>query len=158
MAQWRIAGFFGTIAPHPLAPFAPLLRHTCAILENQWRTLHFTYQNTKYQLSVITPNRLDKIAATSVFGSNMADRVLAENTELIPRRTVKFVWCEDRSTASWYAFYVLAPGKNRGKPDRKYHGGWNGERLARNIGTQALQERHPQVYEWMLGVLKDVAS
>ena len=86
----------------------------------------------------------------------MADRILAENTELIPGKTVKFVWREDRSTESWYSFYVVAPGK--GHRYVNYHGGWNGERLARHSGTQSLQERHPQVYKWLLGVLKDVAS
>lgn len=91
----------------------------------------------------------------------MPDKTLTENTGLVQGSAVQFVWREDRSTAEWYTFYVVAPGVNRGKIkrwDRKYHGGWNGERLARNTDTQVLKERHPQVYNWLLGVLKDLAS
>lgn len=97
----------------------------------------------------------------------MPDTVLARSADLIPDRIVKFVWRQERSTVEWYTFYIVAPGERRGRrgkgirmlgADRKYHGGWNGERLSGNVDTLALKKRHPLVYKWMLGVLKDVAS
>lgn len=94
----------------------------------------------------------------------MPDTVLAQSVDLIPDRLVRFVWRPERSTGQWYAFYIIAPGKKRlrgaQKPaaDRKYHGGWNGERVARHTDMVALRKQHPQVYQWMLGVLKDVAA
>lgn len=95
----------------------------------------------------------------------MPDKMLAQNDKLIPDRLVQFVWREDRSTVEWYTFYVVAPkwkhvGRGQKAPslDRKYNGGWNGERIARGTDMRLLRERYPQVYKWMLGVLKDVAA
>ena len=89
----------------------------------------------------------------------MPDRILFESDELIPGRLVQFVHCENSTTTDWYNFYVVAPGVRRGRkarPDIKYHGAWNGQRLTRNNnGTDALKERHPEVYAWMLALLTE---
>ena len=51
----------------------------------------------------------------------------------------------------WSNFALVAPAGETQK--RKYYGGWNGERLARNRDMDILSEHLPHIYEWLVKIL-----
>jgi hypothetical protein len=92
----------------------------------------------------------------------MPDVVLINAKDSITGMPIALVWRQDASTKDWYNFYVVAPGKRYKRawstPQRKYYGGWNGERVARVADMALLYQRHPQIYNWMVSVLKEIAA
>lgn len=59
----------------PFRPFAPWVRHRCAIARDLWRTIsprHIMHHDTNYQLSVMCPKQLDGIPLRAGFCAHAA--------------------------------------------------------------------------------------
>ena len=58
---------------------------------------------------------------------------------------------QKRRGQEWLNFVLVAPTTNEEK--RKYHGAWNGERLAGHPDMGTLQTHYPGMFAWLTAVL-----
>jgi hypothetical protein len=56
------------------------------------------------------------------------------------------------SRPGWINLKLVATGQNRRK--RNWWFGWNGERLAQGKDTKLLQEYQPEIFQWVVNILK----
>lgn len=60
----------------------------------------------------------------------------------------------ERSSAKWLNFVLCAPA---GERKRRFHGAWNGQRLATSADMLRLRQRHPNVATWLVEMLQQHA-
>lgn len=79
------------------------------------------------------------------------------SSELVPiaEHPDGFVLCHRRVCREWLSLKLVSVTPRR---KRNWWFGWNGERLSRSRDTGLLAEHHPQIYEWVVGVLTGEVS
>ena len=58
----------------------------------------------------------------------------------------------DRDESDWISLILIGPG-SRNKT-KKYWLGWNGERLSHSTDAGLLHKRHPEIENWVIGLLQ----